>query len=467
VRLLQITIPAGKRETILRALDDEEVDYVVSDETSGRKYSAIAYVPLPNEAVQPILDALREAGLGDDAYTVILDANTVVSRRFEALKERYEESEEAEDRISRDELQAAAAQLAPSTATFIAMTVISALIATAGLLLDSPAVVVGSMVIAPLIGPAMAASVGTVINEQELFRRGVRLQAGGLLLAVVASALFAAVVKNAHLIPPIAEIFTVPEIQERVAPDVLSLIVALGSGAAGVIALTSGVSTALVGVMIAAALVPPTAVVGIGLAWGSPRTVSGALVLVLANFLSINFAALAVLWVMGYRPENWFRREEARSATLKRIASLGVALLVLSSLLAGVTYGTVRTANFEEETRATVDDVLADYDDLERLSITIEHEETFPFFRPERVTVTVGHPPGQETPQLAEQLAERIDRLSDPPFRDSQPITVEVRYVAVDVGSSERGSDPDPNPTAERTRPVDPARSHGTPPVIA
>jgi hypothetical protein len=240
------------------------------------------------------------------------------------------------------------------------------------------------------------------------------------------------------------------QVRERLVPDVLSLVIALGAGAAGALSLSTGVSTALVGVMIAAALVPPTAVVGIGLAWGSPRTVSGALVLVLVNFLSINFSALAVLWASGYRPKGWLRREEARTATLQRIAALGAALLVLSTLLAGVTYGTYRTATFEEDARTTVDDVLADYAGLERLSLSVSYEETFPFSRPERVTVTVGHPPGYGTPGLAAPLATRIDRIVDTPFRTDRPVTVEVRYVVVDraTGSAdgERPAANDPTP---------------------
>jgi uncharacterized hydrophobic protein (TIGR00341 family) len=430
-------VPAGKRESILRALDDEGIDYVVTDETSSREYTATVTFPLPSAAVEPVLERLREVGLDRDAYTVVLDAETVISRRFDDLVERYEEDEENGDRIAREELAARARSLAPTWRTFVVMTAVSAIVATAGLLLDSAAVVVGSMVIAPLIGPAMATSTGSVVDDRELLLRGVKLQVAGGVLAVVAAAGFAALLRTAHIVPlESADVFAIDEVRERLVPDVLSLVIALGAGAAGALSLSTGVSTALVGVMIAAALVPPTAVVGIGLAWGSPRTVSGAFVLVLVNFLSINFAALAVLWLTGYRPESWFRREEARTATLQRIATLGVALLVLSTLLAGVTYGTYRTATFEENTRLAVDDVLADYEDLERLSLTVAYEETFPFSRPERVTVTVGHPPGSETPELAGRLAERIEALDDPLLSDDGPITVEVRYVAVDVGTS-------------------------------
>lgn len=446
MRLVQVMVPAGKRESVLRTLDDEGIDYVVTEETSNREYTATVTFPLPQAAVEPVLEQLRGAGLDRDAYTVVLDAETVISRRFDELVERYEGSEENGNRIAREELAARARALAPSWRTFVVMTVVSSIVATAGLLLDSAAVVVGSMVIAPLIGPAMATSTGSVVDDRELLLRGVKLQVAGGVLAVVAAAAFATVLRTAHVVPlEASDVFAIGEVRERLVPDVLSLVIALGAGVAGALSLSTGVSTALVGVMIAAALVPPTAVVGIGLAWGSPRTVTGALVLVLVNFLSINFAALAVLWVTGYRPKSWFRREEARTATLKRIATLGVALLVLSSLLAGITYGTYRTATFEEDTRVVVDGVLDDYDGLERLSLTVGYEETFPFSRPERVTVTVGYPPGRETPELAELLAERLERIDDQPFRGDRAITVEVRYVVVDVETSADES------TAKRT----------------
>ncbi|MEF8782658.1 MAG: TIGR00341 family protein [Haloarculaceae archaeon] len=428
MRLVQVTIPSGKRETALSALDDEGVDYVVADETSSREYAAIAYFPLPKNAVEPVLAALREAGLDDEAFTVVVEANTVVSRRFEALQEEYAE-EEDEDRIAREELTAAADSLAPSTRTYVIMTVVSALIATAGLLLDSPAVVVGSMVIAPLVGPAMAASVGTVVNDQDLFSRGVRLQIGGLLLAVATAAAFAVLVRYTNLVPPLADITTIPEIRERVAPDFLSLVVALGAGAAGVVSLTSGVSTALVGVMIAVALIPPAATVGIGLAWGAPLVSLGSGVLLLVNVLSINLAALVVLWYTGYRPEHWFREGDARSATLKRVAVLAVSIAVLSAFLGGVTYDSYVTATTDENINEGVAEAVAAADtsaefDVELLEVEVEHTNTILFQRPRTVVVTVGVPPGETFSGLSGRIDERVDAAA------GRDVRTEVRYLA-------------------------------------
>jgi len=425
VRLVQITIPSGKRETLLSTLDDEGIDYVVADETSGREFSGIAYIPLPTNAVEPILESLRDAGLDDDSFTVVLDANTVVSRRFEQLEEEYAE-EEDEDRIARDELVAAASDLSPPIRTYVIMTIVSALVATAGLLLNSAAVVVGSMVIAPFVGPAMATSVGTIVNDDEMFSRGLRLQVLGLVLAISAAFAFAFVVQYIHLVPPLEDVTSITEISERVAPDFLSLVIAIGAGIAGIVSLTTGVSAALVGVMIAVALIPPAATVGIGLAWGQPLVSLTAGVLVLVNVLSINFSALIVLWYKGYRPEHWFWQEDARRDTVKRGATLAIAIAVLSTFLVGVTYDSFQTATTEEQIRADVDESIEAFDgdqSLQRLDVQIVYPSSVPFQNPERVVVRVGIEPGESATGLASAISDRVEETT------GRPVEVEVQYL--------------------------------------
>jgi uncharacterized hydrophobic protein (TIGR00341 family) len=425
VRLVQITIPSGKRETLLSTLDDEGIDYVVTDETSGREYAGIAYIPLPTNAVEPTLETLREAGLGDDSYTVVMEANTVVSRKFEQLEEEYAE-EPDEDQIAREELVSAADSLAPSRRTYVVMTVVSALIATAGLLLDSPAVVVGSMVIAPLVGPAMAASVGTVVNDQEMFRRGARLQIVGILLAIASAFAFAFLVRQINLVPPLADVTAIPEVRERVAPDFLSLVIAIGAGVAGIVSLTTGVSAALVGVMIAVALIPPAATVGIGLAWGQPMVSLSSAVLVAVNVLSINLSALIVLWYSGYRPEHWFRRDDARRTTLKRVATLVVAIAVLSVFLVGVTVDSYQRSTTEQQIRDDAAAAIEAFDGdtgVFLLEIDVQYASEVPFEQPERVLVTVGVPPGGTAGGLADEISERVDRTT------GTSVDIEVRYV--------------------------------------
>ncbi|EMA00034.1 hypothetical protein C439_11878 [Haloferax mediterranei ATCC 33500] len=425
-------VPTGKRKAVLRTLDEEGVDYAVSEETSGRDFVAVVTFPVPKEAVEPVLARLRDAGVERDAYTVVVAAETVASKRFDKLQKEYEEEDENGDRIAREELASKAASLAPSVPTFVIMTIISAVVATAGLLLDSPAVVVGSMVIAPLVGPAMSASVGTVVDDDQMFARGIRLQVFGGVLAVGSAALFALLLRESGAVPlSTAEVLSVPEVDERLAPDVLSLVIALGAGAAGAISLSSGVSTALVGVMIAAALIPPTAVVGIGIAWGSPEAVVGSAILVLVNILSINFVAIGVLWQQGYRPEHWIRRDEARRAALYRIAIIGIGLLVLSSFLGTVTYTTYRNAGFQSDAQEAIEGVLADTD-AQLLSMDVRYDSG-PLQEPARVVVTVGYDPWSDPPEVKDELTQRVNAVAPDPLSPwgTDRIAVEVRYVAV------------------------------------
>jgi uncharacterized hydrophobic protein (TIGR00341 family) len=411
VRLVQVTIPTGKRQTVLKLLDEEGIDYVVTDETSGRKYTAVAYFPLPKNAVEPVLEKLRDVGLEREAYTVVVSAETVESERFDALKEDYAK-EENEERIARQELEARAAELAAALPTYVIMTIVSAVIATAGLLLDSPATVVGSMVIAPLIGPAMAAAVGSVVDDSELFRRGIGLQILGIVLAIVSATVFAAFVQVTNLVPPGLDPLMLSEVEERLAPSVLALAVALGAGVAGAVSLMTGVSTALVGVMIAVALIPPAATVGIGIAYGEPTLAVGSAVLVAVNVLSINLAALVVLWYGGYRPEQFFRHDQARIATLKRVAVLVGAIALLSLFLGGVTYDSYQASQTEQDIREGVTTELEEpaYSGFETIEIEVTTEtEYFLFQRPAAVVVTVGVPSDSPRPGLASGIERRLD----------------------------------------------------------
>ena len=373
----------------------------------------------------PVLDTLRVAGIDESTFTVVLNAETVVSEDFEQLEERYAQEENGK-RIAREELEASAQDLLMPMGPYLIMTVVSAVIATAGLLLDSPAVVVGSMVIAPLIGPAMAASVGTVVVNHELFADGVKLQAIGVIVSVSAAAVFAWVSKTVHLIPPFTDVTAIPEVRSRLSPDFLSLVVALGAGVAGSLSLTAGVSSALVGVMIAVALIPPAATVGIGIAWGLPLVSLGSGVLVMVNLLSINLAALVVLRYSGYRPTNWFQLDEARGATLRRVVVLIVAIVLLSVFLGGVTFDSFRGATTEEKIQdATVAAINESGTDAELISLEVNRSSGFIFGQPVAVTVTLGVE-STDQPELAGMIDRRIELATD------REVRTQVRYLVID-----------------------------------
>ncbi|RQH02683.1 TIGR00341 family protein [Natrarchaeobius oligotrophus] len=433
MRYLEIAVPEGRRRAVLDVLEDEGIEYVASDETSGRARTTVVRFPVPIRAVEPILDRLSEAGI-DDARVVVIDAETVVSSEFDDLLEQYSHGGASGVRTSRQVLRTKADELTPAFSIYVVMLLISAVVATAGLLSDSPAVVVGSMVIAPLLGPALAANVGIVTGDDELRSTGFRYQVVGVAVVISASIGLALLARLAGLEPAGIDIVVVAELQERVSPNLFSLAVALGAGIAGILSLTRGFSEAIVGVMIAAALIPPSAAVGITTAWGMYGAAVGAFVLVVVNVLSINAAALLTLWVAGYRPQGLFEVSPTRTATFTYATIFGVGLLVLAAPLAGITLVEFQTTQLNSTAEEAVDEVLEDpqYDGLEAESVEVRLDDAYPLRSIDRVVVTVrGLDPGPE-PELGERVHERVDANAD-----GSPI-VEVRYVVAEERGNER-----------------------------
>jgi uncharacterized hydrophobic protein (TIGR00271 family) len=217
---------------------------------------------------------------------------------------------------------------------YYVLIVLSAIIASLGLLANSAAVIIGAMLVAPLMTPILALSLGIVLGEPRMLRRGIESTIKGVGAAVALSA-FAAL------------LFSTPqataEIMARTRPTLLDLAVALASGAAGAYALArKEVAAALPGVAVAAALMPPVCVVGIGLAQGSGSIMGGALLLFLTNLIAIALAGALIFLLLGIRPAP---RAEERQAWLRRGLTLSATLLVvISILLAAIMVQTGRSA---------------------------------------------------------------------------------------------------------------------------
>jgi len=357
MRQIQVTTTAEERDAVAKVLEEAEVEYAVTGETSDRELSDVFTLTVGTDEVEDILDSLKDVGVGDEGKgkIVVSEVQAVVSEEFEEKKEEKEDSEDEGDgeRIARDELKATAKGISRSTPNYVTFTVISAVVATAGMIENSAAVVVGSMVIAPLIGPAMASSVGSVIKDDKLFHDGIKTQFIGIGVAIASAAVFAFAVRL--LVAPELELLAVEQIAERVNPGVLALAVALGAGVAGALSLTSGASAALVGVMIAVALIPPAAAVGLGVAYVRPGIAASAAILVFVNVLSINLAALVVLWAKGYRPEKWYDKKPARRVTQKRVVALVLIVGFLSVFLVASTVDDRARAAFEDDVEGYVE----------------------------------------------------------------------------------------------------------------
>ncbi|WP_226041414.1 TIGR00341 family protein [Natrinema sp. DC36] len=410
MRLVQVFVPRDELDLVVETAEEAGVDYTVSRDTDRGEFEALVSIPVPPPAVEPLLEALRAAGLDERSYTVVTAAETIVSKRTDELTGRFSGT-----RISREELRARAADLAPAASTYFGLLIVSTAIATAGLLLDSAATIIGAMVVAPLMGPALAASVGVIVDDEALASRGIALQVIGLAAAVLTAAVMGWALRGTVLLPPGFEITTVPQIRERITPDFLALFLALGSGVAAVISLTRNVGSVLVGVAIAVALVPPAATAGLGIAWRDPTVVLTAGTLVLVNMLSINLTALLLLWLSGYRPERTESVERVYGRLRSRVAVLLVAIVVLSVVLGGITYGTYRTAAVEHDVKTELETMseaeLAAGSELQFRETAIDYEliDVYTGERP-TITVHVDRPPGEGLPNdFADGVRDRLE----------------------------------------------------------
>ncbi|MCU4800114.1 TIGR00341 family protein [Halobacteria archaeon HArc-gm2] len=333
-----LTLTRAAREEVVGVLDANELEYVLTDESGGDSEMATISFPLPTQTVEHIQTRLEELDIDDELYTIVIDPEAVVSDRFGDSDDPYDEVRGlGYQGISRSELISTATDMVPDRTIYLLMTAISAVVATAGVLLNSLSVLVGSMVIAPLIGPLMATSVATVLDEPNLYRRSVRYQIQGGAVALASAIGFATIVKFTDLVDAGFNVSHLLQVSSHTAPNFLLVVVALGAGFAGALSLSTSGTIDLVGVMIAAAVMPPIGVVGVGVAWVSLSAVVGGVAVVLMNVFSMTLAAIISLWYLGYHPESMADVRRARGTMLVRISTLGCAIVALVILLARVT----------------------------------------------------------------------------------------------------------------------------------
>jgi uncharacterized hydrophobic protein (TIGR00271 family) len=226
----------------------------------------------------------------------------------------------------------------PST-DFSVMITLAAAIATLGLLLNSPAVIIGAMLVAPLMSPILGMGMALVIGDLRFFWTALGTTFRGILLAIITSFVVGS------LVPGIS---ATNEILGRASPFVLDLGVALVSGAAAAYALSrKDVSAALAGVAIAAALAPPLATVGIGLVLREYWISGGALLLFTTNMISIIAASGLVFFLLGFRPAPG---DAGRTLVLRRgFQSVFILLIIVTFFLVVLTRQSLADVRLRQE----------------------------------------------------------------------------------------------------------------------
>lgn len=308
MRQFQITLPEEKVGQIMEFLEEKAQVRNIAKIHTTTAFMLIFRVS--DAKTQEILTNLETLGVG--VHYGLIDILPV-----EASKPMLEEEVgiTPRERLSVEEIYGKIAAGARLSFDFIALLIVSCIIAGIGLATNSVVVIVAGMLLAPLMGPILGLSLGAVISDRRLVITGVKNESYGLLIAIVLGIIMGVVLM------PLASAYGWPTVEMVVRGELLGLVigivVAAASGAGVALAVTRGEISSLVGVAIAASLMPPAVNAGMNLSYaligpiflGSSVSMVQHLLLagisfslVLINIVFINIVAMLVFKLKAVAP---------------------------------------------------------------------------------------------------------------------------------------------------------------------
>lgn len=321
LRSVEITIPSEKGELVRKLISEKEpISNWESDADGGKK---IIKILMRSEKTESILDDLEKRLSVIDDYRIVLSTVEATLPRVpvdDDEKEPEEHEEKTPLRVNREELYNQVQDGAKLNMIFVTMVVLSAIVASIGLMDNNVAVIIAAMVIAPLLGPNVALALSTTLADFKLGKLALKTNLLGVLIAL----LFSISIGLIFSIDPNS-----PEIFSRTSVGMMDIVLALASGAAAALAYAAGTSASLIGVMVAVALLPPLVTLGMLLGSGYFAQAFGAFLLLITNLISVNLAGVITFIAQGIRPSNWWEAEEAKKTTRWSIIIWTILLVLL------------------------------------------------------------------------------------------------------------------------------------------
>jgi uncharacterized hydrophobic protein (TIGR00271 family) len=275
--------------------------------------------------------------------------------------------------LSADERKQVIDEISPTASPgfdFYLLVVLSCSIATLGLVTNSPAVIIGAMLLAPLMSPIIGIGLASIIGDDKLIEASASALLRGAGLAILLSFLMAFV--NRFL--PFIALQELPvEILARTRPTPIDLVIALAGGLAAAYAMTRpNLSATLPGVAIATALMPPLCTVGIGIALGRWDVAGGASLLFITNAVTIAFASALVFFLRGFSAE-------ARRVGKRLPRSLVISAVLVAILLVPLSFYSIKFFREAAENRLFNDVVsqeIARLGNVQLVDVQVVHQDS-------------------------------------------------------------------------------------------
>ncbi|QYJ07507.1 TIGR00341 family protein [Qipengyuania flava] len=298
------------------------------------------------------------------------------------------------------------------TSRYIFMTAMSAGIAILGLLLSSPAVVIGAMLLSPLMNPIIGTGFSLATGDADWLRRCGKALVAGSLFAIFFCALIV-------FFSPLQTVTT--EIAARTRPNLFDLLVALFSALAGSYAVIRGREGTIVGVAIATALMPPLAVVGFGLATMNWTVFGGALGLFITNLVTIGLTAAVMARLYGFQSDLTHRQSRLQSVVI-------VAVFIALAVPLGFS---LRTIAWEANGQRIVNQEVSDaFTDRARVDQPIVNWDADP------ITVSAS----VFTPEFRADADQEVSRRLERRLGREVLVTIDQFQVGTDPGAAEQAA---------------------------
>ena len=286
--------------------------------------------------------------------------------------------------------------------------IVSTIIACCGLLSDSAAVVIGAMLVAPMMRPVMSTAAAITLGWSDHFYKSIILAAFMAVGAVLIALAFA------WISPDLLEM---PEqVMARTKPTYFDLIIALAAGAGGAYTMTRKESSAIPGVAMAVALLPPLASCGILLTFHEEELALKAFILFATNFAAMVLAGALMFMAVGISPVK--QREKHGRRIRNYLIAFGILVMIISVPLyfysTEVWYDATYKANQSEELTSWLEENQLYIEDVK-----IDYERNILYLKLI----------GPEPPLNVELLHNELDMLRREKHANSSPFSIEVLWT--------------------------------------
>ena len=315
-KILEISCKSGHIKTLMILAQENSARVLSTHEPEDDSELASIRLFVEIEDVQKTLDKVQTL-LPATAEPIILlsPVDAQIGEHDNLMK-----GESEQFLATREELFSNISKGSQLDRNFVLLAILSTIVASIGIAENNMAVVIGAMVIAPLLGPNLGLALGSVLGDKELIKTAVITNGMDLAITIVTSVLIA-IVWSPNL--------QSTELLSRTQVQYSSIILALASGIAAVVSLTSRLPNTLVGVMVAVALVPPATVFGMMIGIQNWALANNAGLLLLINIAAVNLSAQLVFIVRGVRPRTWLAKRAAKQSLALNVLVWGVLLLAL------------------------------------------------------------------------------------------------------------------------------------------